>query len=479
MVTNGSGVVRGAVTVQRYLDPSLNPGLGYRHFSAPISTATVGSLATASFSPVLNPAYNASAQPGTVTPFPTVYGYDQSRLATANNNLAAFDQGWFSPVALSDALTVGRGYAVNTGAGQTFSLTGPLNNGIVSQSLTRNGDATAPDAGWQLLGNPYPAPLDYALVAAADRPGLDAAIYVFESSSQYGGLYRASVNGVGGSANSSNTVLAQGQGFFVRVSSGQASGTLTLRNTHRLTSYASPTYSRTAETRPLVQLDLQSATGTDPLYVYFEHGATAGLDSELDAVKLPNTTGLNLPAEAGTQRLAVDALPLLGTTQQVVPLAVGVPAAGSFSLRAARLLNLNTTPVYLRDLQTGAVIDLRQQPSYQFTVANASGLLTNRFELVFSPQQALATVPATLAQQVALYPNPAKKAAFVELPASLGRQVVTASLVDALGRQVHTVSLPAQGALAHQLDLSELAAGIYALRLRTSAGIVVKKLVIE
>lgn len=479
LVVNNGGVVVGDATVQRYLDPSLNPGLGYRHFSSPISTATVGSLATASFSPVINPAYNASAQPGTVTPFPTVYGYDQSRLATASNNLAAFDKGWFSPATLGDALTVGRGYTVNIGADQTLSLTGPLNNGVVSQSLTRNGDATASDAGWQLLGNPYPAPLDYALVAAADRPGLDAAIYVFQSSSQYGGSYQATVNGVGGSASNPRGILAQGQGFFVRVSSGQTSGTLTLRNTHRLTTYASPAYFRTAETRPLVQLDLQDATGTDPLYVYFERGASAGLDSELDAVKLPNTTGLNLSAEAGAQRLAIDALPVLGTAQLVVPLAVGVPAPGSFSLRAAQLLNLDATPVYLRDLQTGAVIDLRQQPSYQFTVAAASALLSNRFELVFSPQQPLATAPAALAQQIALYPNPARKAVFVELPASLGRQVVAAALVDALGRQVRTMGLPAQGTLAHQLDLSALAPGIYALRLRTSAGIVVRKLVIE
>jgi hypothetical protein len=52
-------------------------------------------------------------------------------------------------------------------------------------------------------------------------------------------------------------------------------------------------------------------------------------------------------------------------------------------------------------------------------------------------------------------------------------------LTDALGRVVHTVALPAQGAAAHQLDLTGLAAGVYARRLNTSAGVVVKKLVLE
>ena len=45
-----------------------------------ISTATVASLATSGFTPVVNPAYNSSATPGLVTPFPTVYGYAQDRL---------------------------------------------------------------------------------------------------------------------------------------------------------------------------------------------------------------------------------------------------------------------------------------------------------------------------------------------------------------------------------------------------------------
>ena len=97
VVNNGSSAIVGTATVQRYIAPDLNPNLGYRHVSAPISNATVASLATGSFTPVVNPAYNTSATPATTTLFPTVYGYDQSHLATTTNNLADFDKGWFSP----------------------------------------------------------------------------------------------------------------------------------------------------------------------------------------------------------------------------------------------------------------------------------------------------------------------------------------------------------------------------------------------
>jgi hypothetical protein len=479
VVNNAGGFVFGTATVQRYIAPDLNPGLGYRHYSAPVGLATVASLTTASFTPVVNPAYNTSATPTLLTTsFPTVYGYDQSRLASTNNNLNAFDKGWFSPATLSDPLAVGQGYTVNLAANQSLSVSGPLNNNALTVNLARNSGATAADAGWALVGNPYPSPLDYTQVVPTDRPGLDAAIYVFESTSQYGGTYRASVNGVGGNANSPNSLLAQGQGFFVRVSNGQTSGSLTFRNSQRLTSYANPVYHRTTETRPLVQLDLQGAGQADPVYVYFENGATPGVDRELDAVKLPNSTGLNVSAETGAQRLAIDALPTLGTATVVVPLTVGVPAAGSFSFNAAQLLNLGTTPVYLRDLLTGAVVDLRAQPRYAFTVSNAAALITGRFELMFSPQAPLATASAALTAQVVVYPNPASKAVFVELPAALSRKAVTAGLVDALGRVVVQRVLPA-GLATHTLPLTGLATGVYSLRLQTDAGIVVKKLVVE
>jgi hypothetical protein len=91
----------------------------------------------------------------------------------------------------------------------------------------------------------------------------------------------------------------------------------------------------------------------------------------------------------------------------------------------------------------------------------------------------LATAPAALARQVQLYPNPAQQVATVEVPASLGRQPLAATLLDALGRPARTFALPAQGTAAHYLDLHNLPAGVYTLRLATSEGVINRQLVIE
>ncbi|RZK63234.1 MAG: T9SS type A sorting domain-containing protein [Hymenobacter sp.] len=470
LVVNSGGVVTGAVTVQRAIDPSLNAGLGYRHYASPVQNTTVADLTTPGFTPVVNPAYNTSATPGTLTPFPTVYDYDESRVLTSPaTGFSDFDKGWHSPAALTDALVPGKGYTANIAATQLVDFVGTLTNGPVTQSVARNG---GPNGGWQLLGNPYPAPLDWRQLTVP--AGLDAALYVEQSTSQYGSSYRSYVNNVG------NPVVALGQGFFVRAT-GPA--TVSFTNQVRLTTADATTFQRPAETRPLVQLTLQGSGSplVDGVYVYFEQGATDGFEPAYDAVKLPNSTGLNLSSgtSGSSQQLAIAGHAPLGTSERVVPLSVGVPTVGSYFLSVAQLLNLSTVPAYLRDRQTGALIDLAQQPSYYFTVSNAAALSTGRFELVFSPQRVLAAAPAALAQQVALYPNPATTSAWVELPARLGYQTVTATLLDALGREVRTSTLPAQGPAAHQLDLRQLAAGVYALRLGTSAGVVVKKLVIN
>ncbi|GAA4363055.1 hypothetical protein GCM10023185_31480 [Hymenobacter saemangeumensis] len=473
MVFNNGGVLIGNATVQRAIDPSLNPGAGYRHLSSPVVSTTVADLATSGFTPVVNPAYNSAAAPANVTPFPTVFGYDEARLGTASNNLSAFDKGWFSPASLGSVLEQGRGYTVNLSASQTVDFVGALHNGTLAKTLSRDSGPLASEAGWHHVGNPYASPLDWTLVAPADRANLDASMYVFESTSQYGGMYRAYVNGIGG-----NPQIGVAQGFWVRVSSGQTSGTLTFRNSQRLTAFTNvPVRRGAADSRPLLQLQLRSSTGlTDAAYVYFEAGATAGADAAFDAVKLANPTGLNLAALAGNEALAIQGLPLPGSTEVVVPLQLRVPASGSYTLHAAELANLGSTPAYLRDRLTDALVDLSQQPNYSFTLNAAS--TTPRFELVFGPRQLLGTAAASLSAQVALYPNPARQAVTVELPASLSRSASTVELVDALGRVLRTQALTA-GLGTQQLSLHEVAAGVYSVRIATAQGVVVKKLVVE
>ncbi|GAA4503766.1 hypothetical protein GCM10023172_29220 [Hymenobacter ginsengisoli] len=496
VVNSGTGTVVGTGTMQRYIDASGNTGAsGYRHYSAPVSNSTVADLATTAtggaFTPVVNPAYNTSATPPSVTPYPNVFGYDETRLATSPAaGISAFDKGYFSPAALSDPLAVGRGYTVQIGNQELVDFRGSFNNGPITLAGLSRG--TDPDAGWQLLGNPYPAPLDWGTVGAPNTggsglAGLDAAAYVFQSTSAYAGRYRSFVNGVGAGTG----VLAAGQGFFVRTSAAGTPGTLTLTNANRLTSYAAgqPAVQRTASTRPLLRLSLglgatpaTPATAQDETFVYFEAGATAGFDSRFDAYKLLNSNGYYLataitPAASPAVGVSVDGrAPLAAgaTADEVIPVWLQVPA-GTYSLTATELVNFTSlaggTTVYLRDGLAGTLTDLGQQPSYTFSVA-AGAATSGRFELVFRPAGPLATASASLASaQATLYPNPAATTAEVTL-AVTGLPALTAALevqlLDILGRLVGNYTLAVrQGAGQLHVPTAELPSGVYVLRLAT------------
>ncbi|GAA4370936.1 hypothetical protein GCM10023185_45920 [Hymenobacter saemangeumensis] len=468
LIDNTGGVVNGTVTVQRAINPSLNAGAGYRHYSSPVQSTTFADLTTAGFSPVLNTAYNTAANPGAITPFPNVFGYDESRINTSPaTGISDFDKGWFVP---TGTMVPGRGYTVNIPASALVDFVGAPNNGNRSLTLTRVGGA---NGGWHLVGNPYPSPMDWSQVAAADRSGLDNAMYVFESSSQYGGSYRSFVNGMGGSSR-----IAMGQGFFVRVSSGQPSGTLTFRNSQRLTDFTQqvPFRRDAVDTRAMLQLQLSGAGISDEAIVYFQAGAPAAADAQYDAVKLSNPHGLNLASLAGTDALAINGLPLL-TGSTVLPLRVEVPAAGSYTFSAAALRNLPGT-VYLLDASTGQRINLSQQPSYTFAATAAP--LTGRFALVFEPAAApLASNSALEAARISVFPNPAQGKFTVLVPTAA--KAVTVTVFNSLGQQVRRVSQQATAdATAVALDAAGLAAGVYTLRVQAgTAAPVTKRVVLE
>lgn len=161
-----------------------------------------------------------------------------------------------------------------------------------------------------------------------------------------------------------------------------------------------------------VMANTGGGTPSDDAYVYFQAGATVGIDPQYDAGKLPNTNGLNLASLAVDTPLAANGLPVGNSAPRTVALAVGRPAAGAYTLHAAQVLNfLPSSPPVLHDLQLGTFTDLSRQPTYAFIMSAAA--TAPRFELVFGSQQVLSTAAGGRAAQVFLFQNPAHVAVAV------------------------------------------------------------------
>ncbi|UOQ51577.1 T9SS type A sorting domain-containing protein [Hymenobacter cellulosivorans] len=465
VVRDADSFVNGAVTAERQLS-----GAGRHYYAAPVRTATFSQLAALGFTPVVNPAYNTSTTP--VTPLPTVFSYDQSRISSNVDGFADFERGFASPSALTDAFVAGQGYRLDASGPATVAVTGPLNFTTVTRSgLTR---ATLPQSGYHLLGNPFAAALDWNVVtAAATTTGLDAAVYVYQPTGPGAGTYQSYVNGVGGPR-----YLLPGQGFFVRVSAASTPASVAFTQATRLSEYYDPANppAAAAETRPLVQLTLAGATGaTDNATVYFQAGASTGFDRAFDAHKLP-TSGVPYLALAGPEPLAISGLPALGTAEVTLPLDVRGTGAGTYTLTATQRLNLPAdTYLYLLDVITGSAQDLAQQPTYSFQLSTAA---VQRFSLLFTRSRILRTSPASLSQQIALYPNPAQGVVQLAVPAELHRPPLVATLLGSLGQVVRIFELGAATG-PRNLDLTGVAPGLYSLRLTTPQGTVTKRLVVE
>lgn len=481
MVVNSGGVATGPATAQRYVDGTLNPGTGYRHFASSVSGATVADLhGPGQPAPAVNPNYNTDPNPYAVTPFPTAFTYNESRLTTTTATSSGFDFGWQSPT-LADPLVAGQGYSVNL-APTTLAFTGTLRTGSQSVALTRGSTA---NAGWQLLGNPYPAPLNWDNLA---RPaGLDNALYVFRSNGPYGGAYVSYVNGMGPAG---ANLVANGQGFFARVSAGQSSATLTFTDAARETSYASPVqYRGPAETRPILELALRGPAATAPvdvLYVYQEAGASARFDARYDAVKVTLNGGSQptLYQQAGPDALSIQGLP--ATAQpQALPLGVNAPQAGAFTFSAQHLVNFPAaTTLYLEDRQTGTWHDLRGTAPYTATLPQ--GLSTQRFVLHLNAQRPLATTASAQPfAELQVYPNPAAAGQATVTVVAQGDaaalQQGRVELLNALGQRVYQAAAPAAtaGALRLTLPTQGLAAGLYTVRLTTATGVLTRKLLLN
>jgi len=487
VVNNGANAVVGTATVQRYIDPSLNGGLGYRHYAAPVSGSTVADFATAGFAPEVSQAatYNGAADPTqvSITPFPNIFKYNETRVTTnvPANGSRDFDRGFEVPASTAEGLEFGRGYTVNIAPSALVDFVGTLNNASAGQTVSGLTRGALPQSGWQLRGNPFPSPLDWASVVRNGRTSnIENALYVFKSSGQYTGTYTSYVNGQ--TTNTGTNVLPLGQGFFVRTAAGQT-GSITFGNADRVTTFdATPFQRGTADLRPQLTLGLGNATARTQAVVYFEQGATAGFDRVFDAHALPAPNGLTLATETpAAEPLAINGQPVLTGTDVLLPLRLGAATAGPITLAVDNLTNLPAAyHAYLRDAFTGTFMDLAATPSVTLTLT-ANAAAGGRYAVLFTTQtRVLATAPAALARLASVYPNPARGSATLLLPAALRHgQAIRVAVVDNLGRVVLARTLPAGPAETLELPLATLAPGVYSVQAQTAAGLVAKRLAVE
>lgn len=265
--------------------------------------------------------------------------------------------GWTDIIPVDVPLNTMQGYALwSVEAGPaTEVFSGISNSGSYSKGFSQTG------SGWNLMGNPYPSAIDWDAVSVPAQ--LNGAVYLFDPTTGSNGIYRYYITG-GGAGNTTSRYIPSGQGFFVRATGGP--GTLSLNNSVRV--HSGQDFYKSDENESMLVLEVSGNEITTKAAVRFNEYSTPGIDRQYDVFRIFSTSPEvpELFTRYADSELAVNTLPSI-VGNEAVPLWFRCGAGGAYSIHASGLETFNSdVPVFLQDLGSGILTDLRKTPAYSF-----------------------------------------------------------------------------------------------------------------
>ncbi|MDC0231058.1 hypothetical protein OAK19_03760 [Aureispira] len=266
---------------------------------------------------------------------------------------------WTPPSSLAYVLTPGKGFYqyawvwTSTINGKVFDFTGPLNNGAVSVPISNS----AAGGGWNIVGNPYPSPIDLnALFDSGNNPPVT---YRYNNGSYV--TYNAFV-GISSDVNFGNIAPLM-QGFWVHEGDGSpidpSFGPMDFRNDMRVTDPNTVEDEFAKNSFPIFRLAMDSQTETENTVVYFHNDATEGFDYQYDAYHLDGDKPIQFATKTGIKELSINALPELDLSDVTIPLHTEISAIGNYSISLTEFTDFPSgSKLILQDLLLSTSHDL-------------------------------------------------------------------------------------------------------------------------
>ncbi|MBP1663186.1 MAG: hypothetical protein H6Q19_326 [Bacteroidetes bacterium] len=335
----------GTYNIQQYLADGLNC-----HISSPVKAAAISAINTATSV--------------------TTYNEPTGKWVVASGSMISL-KGYLAK------LTIANG---------TIDFNGTIHNGNLSLPLTRTSGVT--NAGFNMLGNPYPSYLNLNNLTNTD---IESTIWykskdassLFDVYNTRSGVYTSN------SGLPVTGVVAPMQAFWVRVKKGKTASTLSLTNalrTHRdVTGNVFRAPSANYTQLQLIRLQVSNGTSSDETVIYSDGSASNGYD-DYDSSKGMNSATSSVPDLYTTvdgENLAINgmnALPL--DTEIPISFAANQSSSASFTLKATEINNLASgVSLIIKDMETGDETNLTDGSTvYTFTAATGT---TKNLSLIF------------------------------------------------------------------------------------------------
>lgn len=354
------------------------------------------------------------------------------------------------------AITNNQGYMIwFTGNNTTYDFEGALMSGdfvtaTPAAASVYNGSYN--EGGYNLVPNPYPSAIDWNAEGGFTENNLFETIWIYNRDA---GNYGAYVRDAGSGTNEVSNIIPVGQSFFVQASNA-GSGSLTIKNEAR-THSANNFLKEPAQIAEMLRLHAAANNLSDELLVQFNADASPTFEGNRDAKKMRSdgeAPQLFSLSEEGTE-LSINTLPYRDETI-VIPIGFELSTESEVSFNFTNLESFSPlAEIYLEDLLSGQMINLREQQEYSFTHATENDPF--RFRLHFKGVVGL-DEQAVSGHLIWSYDDKI----YVCIPALTGKKV-TLQLVDLQGKMIY------QG--AHNLSNPEI------ITVRTNQHVLVARII--
>ncbi len=461
-VPSGASIV-GNITAERSLsNPSAS---GWYFLSSPIKGATLANI------------HSQVAQKGfTGVPAgnPSVYFL---------NETVATNSGWVVPTNVTNSIvgTGFRAYATSValfGIGNKLTFTGaPVIGNGVDNINTGGSEAfaysmTNTTTGYNMVGNPFAAPVLWDNSAAWTKTNLSPTIFTWDVVAASYKTWNS--NTTSGTATSG--VIPSFSAFIVQPVDPGAVG-LTMTEAAKTSTTNLWVARKGAELNTLrLKLDNGNTFNDEAILALDQNGSRSMTIN--DARKLYGGTldlALVVDGNEFATKYVNDQL-----ANQVVDLKVKSYTVGSHTLHLSGLSTMAPgLSISLRDNVLGTVTSLSNDLDYNFTVTNAATSATNRFSLIIG--NSVTSLGGTFGTiSTTLYPNPSNgQAVSLQVTGATSGQDVLVSITDAAGRVISNAKYVAAGVQDAFRLPENLTSGIYLVNTSVAGTKSIHKLVIR
>jgi len=417
--------------------------------------------------------------------FKTVSAKDGSGTAVTltKSNLYSFDAStgnWATSPSTNLLESPGKGFAGFVGSGSnttgTFLASSPS---IVSFAGTPNATHTpsldnattvatgGSGDGWNLIGNPFPATLDWSKVSLS-LTDLNNAIYIWNPSTE---KYNYYVNGVsaptGSYAGSTITNVPPMQSFWVQAN-GSSPTIGALSSATHTTFKSSPTVYKTMPDNIIIKLSNHTdSTDQDAFWLKNTANTSLSFEGAEDAWKYknPNSTNVYTTDTAG-EAIAINSIDL--ASNNYIPFTIEASSTASFKVEVEEVISSSTAyQIYLLDLDNSDSYNLKTAP---VNLSLDSGVVYNdRFAL-------FVTTSSTVGMEDILKPELDWTANVVSggIKVTSDYDYVEYELLDLSGRQLSKGTFSYESVIPYQSTN-----GTMILTINTINGTGVKKIAVQ